>query len=102
MRSIACSGSTVAMSSVELRISANRTVRRFRSPPLALSELSNWAEACGEGVAVSGLPQLSQNRLSIRLACPHEAQRGPTGAPHPPQNELVSLLSLPHCGHFIA
>ena len=58
MRPIACSGSIVAISSVELRISANSTVRRFRSPPLALSELSNWWDHCeGRAAEVIGLPQ---------------------------------------------
>jgi hypothetical protein len=83
-------------------MSANSTVRRFRSPPLALSELSNWSDAWEDSGALIGLPQLSQNRLSIPLVWPQDAHFGPMGTPHPRQKELVSLLSLPHRGHFIA
>ena len=69
MRAIACSGSMAAISSVELRISANSTVRRFRSPPLALNELSNWLDSCERGAAeLMALPQFTQKRLSILFA----------------------------------
>src|SRR6266700_2080803 len=102
MRRIACSGSMVAISPVELRMSANSTVRRFRSPPLALSERSNWSDD-SDGVAdvLSRLPQLAQKWLPTRLAWPQDAHLGPRGAPQATQNELVSLLSPPHCGHCI-
>jgi hypothetical protein len=92
----------VAISPVELRMSANKTVSRFRSPPLALRERSNWSDGSkGRADPLSGLLQLPQKRLPTRLAWPQAVHFGPRGNPHASQNEFVSLLSCPHRVHRI-
>src|SRR5712691_8881627 len=91
-----------SMRPVELRMSANSTVRRLRSPPLALSERSNCSEE-SEGVAdkASGLLHWAQKRLPGRFWCPQAAHVCPSGAPHASQKAFAVLLPPPQCGQCI-
>src|SRR5277367_2214087 len=80
---------------VELRMSANRTVRRLRSPPLAFSDLNiccqDWFDASVAN-GVSAALHLPQKRLLGPLRWPQALQTIARDAPHPSQYSLVALF----------
>src|SRR3954453_11351663 len=84
----------LSISPVELRMSANRTVRRLRSPPLALSDLKtccqDWFAVPATGL--SAALHLPQYRAADPLRCPQALHSIPREAPHPSQYSLVALF----------
>src|SRR5450432_2283264 len=95
IRPIASSGSDRSIRPVELLMSAKITVRRLRSPPLALRTRStSSADGRGEAAEPKGALQLPQKWLLGRLIWPQAAQAGSSGFPQVSQNALVALLSL--------
>jgi hypothetical protein len=83
-------------------MSANITVSRLYSPPLTLSDRSNWLEFIAAAAAeASKLPQWPQKRLSGRLTWPQALQVSCSEAPHASQKALVVRLSALQLGHCI-
>src|SRR5579871_3724642 len=101
-RCIPSSGSPrLSIRLVEFRMSANSSVRFLRSPPLVLSERSNWL---GVGSArpvllASATPQWPQNLLEGPLIVWQASHLRPNGAPQLSQKPFSGLFKLPHCSH---
>ncbi len=90
------------MRAVELRTSANITVRRLCSPPLALKDRSSCSEDLAVGVKERSLAvQLPQKRLFGRFVWPQAAHVGPSGVPHASQKAFVMAFSALQFGQRI-
>src|ERR1700686_1290509 len=96
IRRIAFSGSARSIRPVELLMSAKITVRRLRSPPLALrarSTSSADGRAAEAAAGPSGALHLPQKWLLGRLIWPQAGQTASRGFPQASQNAFVALLS---------
>src|SRR6266852_9527153 len=94
----------LSMRPVELRMSANRIVRRLRSPPLACSDLStccqDWLDISA-AIGFRAALHCPQKRAVGPLRWPQALHSVPSVAPHPSQYSLVALFWQPQRKHCI-